>query len=181
MTTPTQLPKSWAIAKKDLAIYYLKGPVVVFGLLLPAFLFFSFAIGKNLPFSDLFPSLLGMSLFFSVSAIGPMIAPWETRLKTFERLVSTPVALWAIILGDIIASFLFGLVIMLVVFGLGVALLGTHILNAWLLTSVLLTAFCFSALGSLMSAPPVDEPSQIMMLSSLIKYPLILAILNSVI
>jgi ABC-2 type transport system permease protein len=34
-----QLKRACAIAKKDIRIYYLKGPVVIFGILFPVFLF----------------------------------------------------------------------------------------------------------------------------------------------
>lgn len=144
-----QFKRSWAITKKDLSIFYLKGPVVISGLLMPSFLFFAFVLGRKFSPSFLIPSLLGMVLFVTVSSIGPVIAPWETRMRTFERLVSAPIALWAIILGDIIASLLFGLFITL---------------------SGSLLLFVF---GSVDLSSPTDNPSNIMMLSSLIKFPLI--------
>ncbi len=168
-----QIKRSWAIVKKDLSIYYLKGPVVIFGLLLPAFLFLAFALGKNLPLDFLFPSLLGMALFFTTTSIGPVIAPWETRMKTFERLVSAPISLWAILLGDIIASLLFGLAIVSLILSAAAVMLGVQILTLNLVLATVLAGFCFSSFGMLLSAPPTDNPSSIMMLSSLVKFPLI--------
>jgi len=168
-----QLKKSWIISKKDLSIYYLKGPVIIYGLLLPSFLFIAFAVGRELSVSFLIPGLLAMGLFFTSSAISPMIAPWETRLRTFERLVSAPIALWAIILGDITASFLFGIFISSFILLIGVLLLGLKIISLSLIIATLLAAFCFSSLGLLLSAPATDNPSNIMMLSNLIKFPLI--------
>jgi len=53
-----QLKRSLVISKKDLSIYYLKGPVIIYGLLLPAFLFIAFAVGRNLSTSFLIPGLL---------------------------------------------------------------------------------------------------------------------------
>ena len=41
-TALQQLRRSLAIARKDIRIYYSKGPVVIFGLLFPVFLFLSF-------------------------------------------------------------------------------------------------------------------------------------------
>ena len=168
-----QLKRSLAIAKKDLSVFYLKGPVVISGLLIPFFLFVAFIFGKKFSISFLIPGLFGMALFFTVSSIGPVIAPWETRMRTFERLVSTPITLWAIILGDITASFLFGLFITSFVFSVGIVLLGIEIMSLSLIVGTILAAFCFSSLGLLISAPPTDNPSNIMMLSSLIKFPLI--------
>lgn len=168
-----QLKRSLAITKKDLSIYYLKGPVIIFGLLVPAFLFIAFSLKRELPPSFLIPGLWGMALFFTVSSITPIIAPWETRMRTFERLVSSPIALWAIILGDVMASFWFGLLITFFIFLASVVLLGTQIMNFSLILGTILAAFCFSSLGALISAPPADNPSNIMMLSTLIKFPLI--------
>lgn len=168
-----QLRRSWAITKKDLAVFYLKGPVLISGLLMPSFLFVAFVFGRKFSLSFLIPGLLGIALFVTVSSIGPVIAPWETRLRTFERLVSAPIALWAIILGDIIASLLFGLFITLFIFLVCVILLGTGIISLSLIVGTILAAFCFSSLGLLISSPPTDNPSNIMMLSTLIKFPLI--------
>jgi ABC-2 type transport system permease protein len=168
-----QLKKSFAVTKKDLFIFYLKGPVVISGILMPSFLFIAFALGRNLSLSFLIPGLLGMALFVTVSSIGPVIAPWETRMKTFERLVSTPITLWAIILGDIFASLMFGLFITFFIFIISIILLGAGIISLSLLAGTIIAAFCFSSLGLLISAPPTDNPSNIMMLQSMIKFPLI--------
>ena len=168
-----QFKRSLAITKKDLFIFYLKGPVVISGLLIPAFLFIAFVFGRELPLNFLIPSLLGMTLFVTVSSIGPIIAPWETRMRTFERLVSAPIALWAIILGDIIASFSFGIFITFFIFLVSIVLLGAEIISLSLIAGTILAAFCFSSMGLLISAPPTDNPSNIMMLSTLIKFPLI--------
>jgi ABC-2 type transport system permease protein len=173
MNTAEQVKRSLAIVKKDLAIYYMKGPVIIFGLLLPAFLFISFALGKDLPIEFLFPGLLGMAIFFTSTSIGPAIAPTETATRTLERIVSAPISLWAIILGDVLASFLFGLIITSFVFLLGIALLGTGFITLSLVVGTVIASFCFSAFGLVLSAPPTDKPSNIMMLSSLIKFPLI--------
>ncbi len=169
-----QLRRSLAVAKKDLLVYFLKGPTMIFGLLLPSFLFIAFAIGRDLSATFLLPGLVGMTLFFTTSAVGPVIAPWETRMRTLERLVSTPIALWGIVLGDIIASFIFGLFVTVVVLLVGVIVLGTHIMTVSLLTGTVLAAFCFSSLGLVLSSPPTNDPSRIMMLSTLVKFPLFL-------
>jgi ABC-2 type transport system permease protein len=168
-----QIKKSFAIAKKDLAIYYLRGPVLIQGLLIPAFLFIAFSFKRDMAFEFLIPGLWGMALFFAVSAITPVIAPWETKMKTFERLASSPITLWAIILGDVIASVIFGLIITFFVFLASTILIGISIMNIQLVIGSIIAAFCFSALGTLISAPPADNPSNIMLFATLIKFPLI--------
>jgi ABC-2 type transport system permease protein len=168
-----QLRRSFAITKKDLSIYYLKGSVIIQGLLIPAFVFISFIFKREMSLDSLIPGLLGMALFFAVSAITPVIIPWETRMRTFERLVSSPVYLWVILLGDIMASVLFGLFVVSFIMLAGIILIGTEILSFPLIFGIIVAAFCFSSLGTLISAPPADKPSDIMLIASLIKFPLI--------
>lgn len=168
-----QLKRSLAITKKDLSIYYLRGPVIIQGLLIPAFIFIAFTLKRDAPLEFLIPGLLGMALFFAVSAITPVIAPWETRMKTLERLVSSPIALWAILLGDIIGSVLFGIFITFFIIVASIILLGIGSINFSLILGTIIAAFCFSSLGILISAAPADQPSDIMLISSLIKFPLI--------
>ncbi len=168
-----QIKRSLAIAKKDLSIYYFKGPVVMMGILTPFFMFLAFSVGKKLPLDFLIPGLLGMSLFFAGSSIGPMIAPWETRMKTFERLVSAPIAIWAIILGDVVASFMLGLFVTFFILIISVFLLGIGIITWPLVIGTLAGAFCFASLGLLISAPPTDKPADTMMLSTMLKFPLL--------
>jgi ABC-2 type transport system permease protein len=169
-----QLRRSLAVAKKDLLIYFLKGPTLIFGLLLPSFLFIAFAIGRDLSVDFLMPGLLGMTVFFTTSAVGPVIAPWETRMRTFERLVSSPIAFWGIILGDVIASSAFGLFITVIVLGIGAIVEGPEIITGYLVTATVVSSFCFSSLGLMLSSHPTSDPSRIMMLSTLIKFPLFL-------
>jgi ABC-2 type transport system permease protein len=84
------------------------------------------------------------------------------------------VALWAVILGDILSSFLFGFVIS--IFPLLFALtFSIELLNfIILLFGLFIANLCFSALSVLLSAyPPTDIPATSMMLSSLVKFPLV--------
>ena len=169
-----QLKRSFAVTKKDIRIYYSKGPVLVFGLIFPLFLFLAFAIGRNVSAKELFPGLIGMTVFFTATSVGPAILPWETRSKTLERLVCSPVSTWAIFFGDVIASFIFGILISLV--PLVVALIaGVEIMNLLIMSlGMVLATFCFASLSVLLSVyPPTDIPATVMMLSSLIKFPLV--------
>lgn len=165
-----QLKRAFAISKKDLSVYYFRGPVIIQGLLIPAFLFISFSFRRSMSLQFLIPRLLGMALFFAVSSITPVIAPWETRMRTFERLVSSPIYLWAILLGDVIASILFGLFITSFIILAAVFLMGIEIISLPLIVGTVVASFCFSSLGTLMSAPPADKPSDIMLSATLIKF-----------
>jgi ABC-2 type transport system permease protein len=162
------------ITEKNMRIYYFKGPVVVFGLLFPLIMFFTFFIGRNLDLVLFFPGFLGMMLFFTASSVGPLITPWEKREKTYERLVSLPVILESIIIGDLMAGAIFGVAITTIVFVVSASLLHLPIANAGLLAlSFVIGSITFAALGTLLASPTTDNPSNIMMLSSLVRLPLI--------
>ena len=162
------------ITEKNMRIYYFKGPVVVFGLLFPLIMFLTFFIGRNLDLVLFFPGFLGMMLFFTASSVGPLITPWEKREKTYERLLSLPVILESIIIGDLLAGAIFGVAITTIVFAICAVLLHLPLANAGLLAfSFVLGSITFAALGTLLASPTTDNPSNIMMLSSLIRLPLI--------
>lgn len=169
-----QVRRAWAIAKKDIRIYYVKGPVLIFGVFMPVFLFLAFLMGgRQLPLAFLVSGLVGMTLFFTATAVSPAIFPWEGSAKTLERLASCPVRIETIVLGDMIASILFGIAITAITIAIGLAL-GLPLLHGGVLAAaVLLGACCFSAIGMLLAVPPTNVPSNIMMLSSLIKFPLV--------
>lgn len=168
-----QLRRAVAIAWKDIRIYYSKGPVVIFGILFPVFLFLAFMVGRDLSVDFMMPGLLGMILFFTATAISPAVAPWETQAGTLERLISCPVTISTIILGDILASFAFGLAISLVPIFVGLAIGIAVSQPVVFAVAIVLGAFCLSSLGLIFSAAPTSMPSTIMMLSALVKFPIV--------
>ena len=161
------------IAEKDIRIYYTKPPVIIFGLLFPLFMFMAFYLGKEADFHIFFPGILAMFLFFIASSVGPLITPWEKQAGTYERLLSFPVTINTIILGDSAAGMIFGIMINLVILAVGLIFLNYSLNLLPLICGVLLGAFCFSSLGVLLASPSVPNPSYIMMLSSLIRFPLV--------
>lgn len=168
-----QLRRTFAICKKDIRIYYLKGPVIVFGILTPLFLFAAFLVGRDLAPDFFTSSLMAMTIFFAATAVVPMIMPWESRAKTLERLVSAPVSISAIMLGDVFASFLFGILSSLVPVVIGLTMGVTIGYPILLVAGILLASFCFSSLAAILSAPPTDVPSNVMMLTTFVKFPLL--------
>jgi len=115
-----------------------------------------------------------MTAFFTATSVGPSIVPWETRSKTLERLLCCPVAMSAIIVGDMFSSFIFGSIISIIPLALTL-FLGIQPLNfMMLLLGLIIANLCFAALSVLLSAyPPTDVPATSMMLSSLVKFPLV--------
>ena len=168
------LRTTFAIAKKDMRLYYFKGPVIVFGLLFPLFLFLAFSIGRGLSGSKFVAPMLTMAIFFTSSSVGPIIAPWETRMRTLEKLLTTPVSVTSIVLGGILAGFLFGITVSLPTVTIASIALSVPVGEPIiLLASIIIGAICFSSFGILLSFPSTDNPSNVMMLANMVKLPLV--------
>ncbi len=168
-----QVIRSWAIVKKDMKIYYSKGPVVLMGVMFPAFMFLAFAFGRNMAIVSLMPGLIAISVFFTCSAIAPITMPWETQARTLERLVSSPLAIWTILFGDMLASMLTGIIISIVPIIIALAV-GTTIVNPFmLLVAIILGSVCFATASLIISSPPASAPQYSQMISSFVKFPLI--------
>ena len=168
-----QVRRALAIARKDIRIYYSKGPVIIFGVLFPIFLFLSFTIGRQFSIDFMIPGLVGMILFFTATSISPIVIPWEAQSRTLERLMSCPIRLETIIIGDVLASFTFGIVISLVpvILGLflGVTISGVLVFSL----AIILASLCFASLGNVFSIPPTNLPATVNMIASVVKFPVV--------
>ncbi|MBD3194494.1 MAG: ABC transporter permease [Candidatus Lokiarchaeota archaeon] len=170
-----QIRRSFAIAKKDLRIYYNKGPVVIQGILFPIMLFLAFTVGRQIIPVYIITGLMSMVLFLTSTSIGPVVFPWETRQKTLERLITCPVSIKTILLGNVWSSFLFGCIFSSVPLVLGLIFYGLwkSINLLIVILGIILAAFSFSSFSLILSVPPTDTPASTMILTILIKFPLI--------
>lgn len=168
-----QLREVLVVARKNARVYYLKPPVVTFGIVFPLFFYLAFAAGHKAPVSVMAPGIVAMALFFTASAVGPLVTPWERQARTYERLVTSPAGLPAIVGGDILAGALFGMLLSLVPLTAAAAFTSAQVTHPMVLCAGLLFgAFSFSSLGVLLAAPATEGPSQVMMLSNLVRLPL---------
>ena len=166
--------RAWAIAKKDMRIYYFKPPVVIFGTLMPVFLFLAFMVKRDLEASALIPGLMAMTVFFGSSTVTSATIPWERMQQTYDRLLVAPVSLYAILLGKAIAGLAFGILVSLVPLLIGISAFGMAIRQVWLLPLALILSACtFASLGVLLASGPGRTVGDTMMLGNLIRLPLI--------
>jgi ABC-2 type transport system permease protein len=162
----------WAICWKDIKLYYAKGPIVVTGILFPIFLWIAFYAGKGLELKEGLASLITMTLLFTASSVTPIIAPWETRQRTLEMLLSRPITVRWVLIGDILASTIFGTIFVVPLMIIGVILNVTPANPFLTLIVIILTAVGLSSLGVIFSAFPTDTPADAVLLSSSVKLPL---------
>lgn len=170
----SELNAAWAIAKKDMRIYYLRPNIVVSGLLFPLFMFLAFVAGNTGGPSSMIPGLVAITILFSASTIEPVSIPIERRVKTFDRLISAPVSLHAIVIGESMSGFLYSLGIAIVVLIVGIILFGMSIaILLPLVLGLLLTSFCFATMGTLFAAYPTERPGDIMSMLNVVRFPLV--------
>ncbi|MHA1130455.1 MAG: ABC transporter permease [Candidatus Helarchaeota archaeon] len=169
-----KMEQIWILTKKNLDLYFKKGPVIIFGLLFPFFMALAWIVGRTIEPVQIFCGVLGMAVFFISTAISPVVFPWETREKNLERILSAPVTLFDLVTSIILASSLFSIIISSIVcIVLLLALNISFSVFIWFILGTILLSWASSSLGVLIAAPPTDMTSNIMTLSTLIKFPLI--------
>ena len=108
------LAKSVCVAKKDARIYYFKPQIFGFGILIPAFVYLSFSIGRDIAFSLLVPGLVGVVSLFGASSVEAISIPIEKQTQTYELLQTAPLSTLNIMFGKCLAGSAFGIVLSLV-------------------------------------------------------------------
>ena len=172
----SQIKRSFAITKKDLKIYYNKGPVVIQGILFPFILFFAFTVGRNIIPIYVISGLMAMVIFMTSTSIGPVVFPWETRAKTLERLIACPISIKTILLGNIWSSFIFGCIFSMVPLLIGVIFFGIwlNINILIILLGIIVATLAFSSFSLILSVPPTDSPANTMILTIFVKFPILI-------
>jgi ABC-2 type transport system permease protein len=169
-----EIAQAVAVAVKDMRIYYLQPPMIMFGLLLPFFLFFSFSVKREIGAEVGLARLLALTTFFTASSAGPVIIPLERRSGTYDRLLAAPMSLVTLLLGKTLVGALFAILVSLVPLLVAVLVLQVTVHSAGLLLAgVVLASLAFSAFGLLFASIPTHNVGNIMMPSTLIRWPLL--------
>ena len=156
------------IAKKDAKIYYFKPQIFGFGILIPAFVYLSFSLGRELSPTLLVPGLVGMVSLFGASSIEAISIPIERQTETYELLQIAPVSTRTIIFGKSLAGSAFGIVLSLGTALAAVLLTFSSVANVFLFVlAAVIGAFVFSAFGMLVAAAAKDMPTANMSLTAL--------------
>ncbi len=171
---PRELAAAWAIARKDMRTYYIRPNIIVMGILFPLFMFLAFAIGRTDPPGTLIPGLIAITILFSASSIEPVSIPIERRVKTFDRLISAPISMHSLVLGESMSGFLYSLGIAMFPLAIGIIVFGTPIVSVFVLViGLVLGAFCFATMGTLLASYPTENVGDVMSVLNLIRLPLI--------
>jgi ABC-2 type transport system permease protein len=148
--------------------------MIMFGLLLPFFLFFSFSIKRAVAPEVGVARLLALTTFFTASSAGPVIIPLERRVGTYDRLLAAPMSLVTLLLGKAWVGTFFAVLVSVVPLLVGRLWLRVSVADVGLLLVGLpLSSLAFSAFGLLFASVPARSVGSIMMPSTLIRWPLL--------
>ncbi len=165
------------LTKKNLTLYVKRGPVIIFGLLFPFFMLISWLLGREISVEQIFIGIVSMTSFFTATAISPVILPIETREKSIERILVAPISLTEILLGIMCASTIYSFLItsiITIIFLVVILNFKITVLSFFMVfLGIFLMAILGSLLGLLLSSKPSDQTSDIMVLSNIVKFPLL--------
>jgi len=169
-----ELAQAWTVTVKDIKVYYLKPGMIMFGFMMPFFMFFSFSVKREMAAAQGVARLLALTVFFTAAAAGPFIIPLERRLGTYDRLRAAPMSLLTLLLGKTAVGALFAIGTSTFALLVGVTAFGASVAQPGLLVAgILLAAFSFSALGLIFGSIPTRNPGDVQMPSTLLRWGLL--------
>jgi len=165
------------IAENDLRQSFKSMRHVVWSLLFPIFMMFTFSFrygeaGVDPQFIQfLIPGIVGMTAMFG-SINETMSIVWDKSLGVFDRILAAPVSSTSIIVGKTMAGAVMGIISALVLLIIGGALFNVSFVNIGaVLLIVVLASFSFTGLGTIISGL-ASEPREAIMLSNLLRFPM---------
>jgi ABC-2 type transport system permease protein len=168
-----EIRKAYFIAKKDMGAYYLKPPLISWGLMLPIVFVLAFYFRNPVGIKEVIPGLIGLTLLFSSTSMAAIVITFEKRIGALERLLLAPLEIRTVLFGKALGSTVFGLVITLVItiFLIPIIGLSIHRPISFFLT-IILSGIAFSLLGILISVG-VKEVFEAMTMSNFFRFPMI--------
>ena len=170
----SEISQAWTVSVKDVRVYYLTPGLIMFGFLMPFFMFFSYSVGSNQGALEGLARLLAMTSFFTAGAAGPFIIPTERRIGTYDRLLAAPMSTLTLLIGKTITGALFAIAVSLVALAAGLLFFGVSIAQPFLLAAgIFFSAFTFSSLGLIFGSIPTTKPGDVQMPSTLLRWGLL--------
>jgi ABC-2 type transport system permease protein len=166
------------IAENDLRQSFMSMRHVVWSLLFPIFMMFTFSFrygvsGPDIEFikNVLIPGIVGMTAMFG-STNETMSIVWDKSMGVFDRILAAPVSSTSIIVGKTMAGAVMGVISALVLLIIGSIVFGVSFANiSIVILIILLASFSFTGIGTIISGL-ASEPREAMMLSNLLRFPM---------
>ena len=168
-----EIKKYYFIAKKDMGAYYLKPPLISWGLMLPIVFTLAFYFRNPTGIKEVVPGLIGLTLLFSCTSMAAIVITFEKRIGALERLLLAPLNIRTILIGKALGSALFGLIITFCISVFLIPIVGLSIKNLFAFVfNMIFSGLAFSLLGILISVG-VKEVFEAMTMSNFFRFPMI--------
>jgi len=167
-----QVARAWHIAAKDMRTYYLKPPLISWGMLFPLVMILAFYLRDPSDISAVAPGLIGMTVLFGATSMEAVVIAFEKRIGAMERLLMAPVSPAALVAGKAASGTLFGLATGCLVWLASALLWDLRLGVAGALAAIALGSVTFSLLGVLISLV-VREVFDAMTLSNYFRFPMV--------
>jgi ABC-2 type transport system permease protein len=168
-----ELTKAYFIAKKDMGAYYLKPPLISWGLMLPIVFVFAFYFRNPTGIKEVVPGLIGLTLLFSCTSMAAIVITFEKRIGALERLLLAPLNFRTILLGKTLGSTLFGVIITFCIAIFLIPMIGLSVKKPFSFVMIIIfSGLAFSLLGILISVG-VKEVFEAMTMSNFLRFPMI--------
>jgi ABC-2 type transport system permease protein len=168
-----EFTKAYFIAKKDMGAYYLKPPLISWGLMLPIVFVLAFYFRNPAGIKEVVPGLIGLTLLFSCTSMAAIVITFEKRIGALERLLLAPLNFRTILLGKTLGSTLFGVMITFCITIFLIPMMSLSVKKPFsFVMIIILSGLAFSLLGILISVG-VKEVFEAMTMSNFFRFPMI--------
>lgn len=168
-----EIKKAYFIAKKDMGAYYLKPPLISWGLMLPIVFVLAFYFRNPMGIKEVVPGLIGLTLLFSSTSMAAIVITFEKRIGALERLFLAPLNFRTILFGKTLGSAVFGLIITFCITIFLIPIMGLSVKHLFsFVLIIILSDLAFSLLGILISVG-VKEVFEAMTMSNFFRFPMI--------
>jgi len=167
-----QLQRAWHIMVKDMRTYYLKPPLISWGMLFPVVMILAFYMRDPSDIRSVAPGLIGMTVLFGATSMEAVVIAFEKRIGAMERLLLAPVSPAALVIGKGASGALFGTATGCLVWIMSSLFWDLPLAAGGVVLTVLLGSVTFSLLGVLISLL-VREVFDAMALSNFFRFPMV--------
>ncbi len=167
----SQLARAWHITAKDIRTYYLKPPLISWGMLLPAVFLLAFYLRAPGDIRSVAPGLIGLTVLFGATSVEAVVIAFEKRIGAMERLLMAPISVESLLIAKTASGALFGLVTGTLVWLISSLVWGLPLAWGAPLLVILLGSVTFALLGVLISLL-MREVFDAMTLSNLFRFPM---------
>jgi len=170
--TLRQLVRAWHITAKDMRTYYLKPPLISWGILLPLVMILAFYLRDPSDIRGVAPGLIGMTILFGATSMEAVVIAFEKRVGAMERLLMAPISPSALLVGKAASGALFGMATGCLVWLISSLAWGFPLHIGWVLVALSFGSVTFSLLGVLISLL-MREVFDAMTMSNVFRFPMV--------